>query len=49
MNTDPLHITNAEYLTDYVLKLTFSTSEIRVFDFSKVFDKGIMTKLQNLA
>lgn len=47
MNTDFLHITGAEYLTDYILKLTFSNGEVRVFDFSLVFDKGILTKLQD--
>ena len=48
MNTDFLHVTNAEYVSDYLLKLTFSTGEVRVFDFSVVFDKGILTKLKDL-
>lgn len=48
MHPDLLHITNAEYLSDYVLKLSFNTGEVRVFDFSLYFDKGILTKLQDM-
>lgn len=29
------------------LKLTFSNGEVRTFDFSSIYDKGIFTKLQN--
>ena len=48
MNTDFLHITDAEYLTGYILKLTFSNGEVRVFDFSIIYDKGILTKLKDI-
>lgn len=48
MDTVFLHITDAEYLSDYILKLTFSNGEVRVFDFSIIFDKGILTKLKDI-
>jgi len=48
MTNDFLHITDAEYLTDYMLKLKFSTGEVRVFDFSLVYDKGILVKLKDI-
>lgn len=45
MNTEFLHVTAAEYISGYLLKLTFSNGDVRVFDFSSIYDKGIFTKL----
>ena len=47
MNTDFLHITAAEYLSSYTLRLTFSNGDVRVFDFSTIYDRGIMAKLKD--
>ena len=47
MNTEFLHITAAEYISGYLLKLTFSNGDVRTFDFSSIYNKGIFTKLQN--
>ncbi|MBO4692661.1 MAG: DUF2442 domain-containing protein [Bacteroidales bacterium] len=43
-----LHITDAEYVSEYLLRLTFSNGEVRSFDFSKVYNKGICKKLQDI-
>ena len=47
MNTEFLHVTAAEHISGYLLKLTFSNGDVRTFDFSSIYDKGIFTKLQN--
>ena len=47
MNSDPLHIIKAENLTGYILKLTFSNGDVRLFDFSELYNKGIFVKLQD--
>ncbi len=47
MNTEFLHVIAAEYISGYLLKLTFSNGDVRTFDFSSIYDKGIFTKLQN--
>ena len=49
MNNDFLHITAAETISDFSLKLTFSNGEVRLFDFSTLYDKGIFTKLKDPA
>ena len=43
-----LTITHAEYVNDYVLRITFSNGEVRLVDFTPLMQKGICTKLQNL-
>ena len=47
MNSEFLHVIAADYISGYRLKLTFSNDEVRLFDFSQVYDKGIFVKLQN--
>jgi len=47
MNTEFLHIIAAEHIYGYLLKLTFSNGQVRLFDFSRIYDKGIFTKLQD--
>lgn len=47
MNTEFLHITAAEHVSGYLLKLTFSNGGVRYFDFSSIYDKGVFTKLKN--
>jgi len=47
MNTEFIHVTAAEYISGYLLKLTFNNGDVRFFDFSSVHNKGIFTKLQN--
>lgn len=49
MNSDFLHVISADYISGYLLKLTFSNGDVRLFDFSQIFDKGIFVKLQNPA
>ena len=46
-NTEFLHVIAAEYISGYLLKLTFSNVDVRTFDFSSIYNKGIFTKLQN--
>ncbi|MBQ0081299.1 MAG: DUF2442 domain-containing protein [Alistipes sp.] len=43
-----LKVTNAEYVKDYILALTFNNGEVRKFDFSTVFNEGICKKLQDI-
>ena len=43
-----LTITHAEYVNDYVLRITFSNGEVRLVDFTPLMQKGICTKLQDL-
>lgn len=45
MNTEFLHVTAAENISGYLLKLTFSNGDVCVFDFSSIYDKGLFTKL----
>lgn len=48
MDKEFLHVTSAEHVSGYLLKLTFSNGDIRLFDFSRLYDKGIFKKLQDL-
>ena len=48
MSIEFMHITEAEYISDYLLKLTFSNGDVRLFDFSQLYDKGVFVKLQDL-
>ena len=43
-----LKIVNAEYVKDYVLKLTFNNGEVRLMDFLPLMDKGVCKKLRDL-
>lgn len=43
-----MRITAAEYVSGYMLRLTFSNGDVRVFDFSTVYDRGIMAKLKDI-
>ena len=47
MNAEFIHVTTAEYISGYLLKLTFSNGDVRLFDFSQLYNKGIFVKLQN--
>ena len=47
MNNPILTITAAEYVSDFVLRLTFSTGEVRLVDFTPLMQKGICRKLQD--
>lgn len=49
MDTQFLHITAAEHISAYLLKLTFSNGETRFFNFASLYDKGIFTKFRNPA
>ena len=42
-----LKITAAEYVSNYTLRLTFSTGEVRLVDFTPLMQKGICRKLQD--
>ena len=44
-----LKVTDAKYVRDYILALTFNTGEVKGFDFSTVYDEGICTKLKDLS
>ena len=43
-----LKVTAAEYAGDYTLRLTFSTGEVLLVDFTPLMQKGICRKLQDL-
>lgn len=43
-----LKIINAQYVRDYILALTFNTGEVKEFDFTRVYDDGICTKLKDM-
>ena len=43
-----IYITSAKYVSGYILELTFNTGEVKLFDFTQLYDKGICTKLQDL-
>ena len=41
-----INIKSAKYVSDYILELTFSTGEVKRFDFSSLYNEGICKKLQ---
>ena len=41
-------IIKAQYVKDYILRLTFNNGEIRLVDFTPLMQKGICTKLQDM-
>lgn len=43
-----IKVVNAEYKSDYLLILTFNTGEVKLFDFSTVYNDGICRKLQDI-
>ena len=43
-----LKIIKAQYVKDYILRLTFNNGEIRMVDFTPLMQKGICTKLQDM-
>lgn len=43
-----LKIIGAEYVRDYILRLTFSNGEVRTMDFTSLMQKGICRKLQDM-
>jgi len=43
-----IKVINAEYKSDYILILTFNTGEVKLFDFSTVYNDGICRKLQDI-
>ena len=42
-----IRVISAVYVSGYVLRLHFNTGEVKTFDFSKLYDKGIFRKLQD--
>ncbi len=48
MNGEVLCVIEAIYVHDYTLRLTFNNGDVRLFDFSTVFHRGILTKLKDL-
>ncbi len=48
MNYELLCVTEATYVCDYTLRLTFNNGAVRLFDFSTVFNRGVLTKLKDL-
>ena len=43
-----LCVTSAEYVRDYILKLTFNDGAVKLVDFTPLMQKGICRKLQDL-
>ena len=43
-----LTITHAEYVNDYVLRITFSNGEVRLVDFTPLMQKKKKKKLQDI-
>ena len=43
-----LKVVKADYLSNYVLVLTFNDGAVKAFDFSVVYNEGICTKLKDL-
>ena len=43
-----IYITSAKYVSGYILELTFNTGEVKLFDFTQLYNKGICTKLQDI-
>ena len=48
MNDFILKIIKAEYVRDYILRLTFNNGEIGLMDFTPLMDKGICQKLLDI-
>lgn len=49
MTKNPLlKVVAAENVSNYTLRLTFSTGEVRLVDFTPLMQKGICRKLQDL-
>lgn len=48
MNDFILKIIKAEYVRDYILRLTFNNGEIGLMDFTLLIDKGICQKLRDI-
>ena len=44
-----LKVVEAKYVSDYILSLTFNTGETKMFDFSKVYDRGVCRKLKDIS
>lgn len=42
-----IYITSAKYVSGYTLELTFNTGEVKHFDFSQLYHKGICQKLKD--
>lgn len=43
-----LKITDAKYVKDYILRLTFNNGEVKLCDFLPLSQKGICTNLQDM-
>ena len=43
-----MKIIKAEYVRDYILRLTFNNGEIGLMDFTPLMDKGICQKLRDI-
>ena len=43
-----LRVTSAEYVRDYILKLTFNDGAVKLVDFTPLMQKGICRKLQDM-
>ena len=43
-----LSITDAQYVRDYILRLTFNDGTVKLVDFTPLMQKGICRKLQDL-
>ena len=43
-----LKVASAEYVKDYILRLTFNNGEVRDVDFVPLMQKGICKKLQDM-
>ena len=43
-----LSITDAQYVRDYILRLTFNDGAVKLVDFTPLMQKGICRKLQDL-
>ena len=41
-------IVGAEYVSGYILRLTFNTGEVRLMDFTPLMQKGICQKLKDM-
>jgi hypothetical protein len=42
-----IYITSAKYVSGYTLELTFNTGEVKTYDFSQLYHKGICQKLKD--
>ena len=43
-----LSITDAQYVRDYILRLTFNDGAVKLVDFTPLMQKGICRKLQDM-